>query len=175
MRSTIVLVILIAMLGLAVPVLNRLQSRLLQVESGSGAQQTGIAGLDHRVEQARRPDRRAKARSTDTATVPGPVTVYRWRDRSGTLHIESNPPPPGVAAERLDLTPTKEVKASRAREDAPASAPAPVRPLAPRATLPTPMSVYSPSGMEQLLDRLDETIDSMQQRKAIMDELARDL
>jgi hypothetical protein len=95
--------------------------------------------------------------------------VYRWRDAAGTLHIESGPPPQGVVAERLTLHGEKKTKIPVDSADNPTTLTRGTN------SLTNPASVYGPEGFEQLLQSLDKTVKSMDQQRAVMKEIEKDL
>ena len=100
------------------------------------------------------------------------VIVYRWRDAKGTVHFESEPPPEGVEAEVIEMRrPAKVVPVEGAGAEPEGAGPGD----GPGAEEPEPFSVYTPGGMDELLRRLDSTLDSLGERQRAMRELERDL
>ncbi len=93
------------------------------------------------------------------------VVVYRWRDARGTVHFETEPPPDGVEAEIIEMRrPARAVPIETAEPEPERTAP-----------LEEPFSVYTPDGTDELLRRLDGTLDSLGERERTMRELEKDL
>ena len=95
-------------------------------------------------------------------------TIYRWRDANGTLHLESKPPPSGVQFDTIDYThrvepPVSESGSETAAEDG-------------KGTLSSsPVSVYTPEGITELMERVDETAKRMNERDQLLNELEGEL
>jgi hypothetical protein len=106
----------------------------------------------------------ASAPQGESAGPPERV-IYRWRDLQGEVHISSEGPPPGAAAEAIRFQP--------APSSPPATAGAPVA-APPLDLLASPLSVYSPDGLRQLGNRLAETRRLLQEREATIEALRRE-
>ena len=100
------------------------------------------------------------------------VIVYRWRDARGTVHFETRPPPEGVKAEVIEMrrpatvVPVQDERAQDERGPGEGQGEPGASPLAGE-----PFSVYTPGGMDELLRRLDRTVDSLEERRRTMREL----
>lgn len=167
MRWIITCLILLGILTAAVPYLKRLQGFQQQVAGQMSAPEASGSGVTlNNVDPSSANG--GGGTTTRDETSPAEVQVYRWRDASGTLHIESRPPPAGTQAEVLTFRgqkrpPVAEPASSDERQSRPSD---PVR---------QPLSVYTPDGLDQLLDRLDQTIEQMDERRSMMEELQKDL
>ncbi len=94
------------------------------------------------------------------------VVVYRWRDAKGTVHFETEPPPEGIEAEVIEMRrPAKVVPVESAGAEPESASPLEGEPL----------SIYTPGGVDELLRRLDGTLDSLGERERAMRELEKDL
>ena len=165
MRSLISLVGVVVILGLSVPLLKRLHLE-------TNGQTSAPANVDSGTITAQRT--RRPARSSSAADNPDPivswVTLYRWRGRNGTLHIQTEPPPPGVKAEIISIR--RELPAQNGSPKAGSSE----NQLGRASTdLQSPLSVYAPGGVDKLLDQLDQTLEGLRRRKELVDEVSRDL
>jgi hypothetical protein len=107
-------------------------------------------------------------KSTTTLKVPTTVTVYRWRDAKGTLHLESAPPPMGVEHEVLTMRGEKRVEVERDGSGSAAGSEA-------TDLGSNPLSVYTPAGSDELMKRLDDTLERMQEQQHQMQELEQQL
>lgn len=152
-RWLVSLLVVVVMLTVSLPLLRGLTGAL-------GARSTGSTGAPGA----------ATAPAPEVRVIdPEPVTVYRWRDASGTVHFETRPPAPGVAAEAIEMRrpPVAEV----VEEPAPGAAGG----RTPAALDDDQPSVYTREGMEALMERLDTTLDSLGARERTMRELEKDL
>ena len=95
-------------------------------------------------------------------------SIHRWRDANGTLHLESKPPPAGVQFETIDYTTQVEVPVS---ESAPETALGDAKGNLPN----SPVSVYTPEGITELMERVDETAKRINERDQLLNELEGEL
>lgn len=167
MRWMIPLFGIIAMMVFSIPILEKFQQGLAP-GGATGATSTAASRASTRPSK--------QAAKVDTVRIPTSAQVYRWRDASGTLHIESAPPPSSMGAEKLILRGQKKVKVPSAApaQSGQGSGVARQRLLTPQ-DLPTPASIYAPGGTERLMQQLDQTLGSMRERRAVLDEIKKDL
>lgn len=99
-------------------------------------------------------------------------TVYRWIDASGTIHIESRPPPAGTQAELLTFGDEKTAEVDTDHHN-------PARDAGTGTSTNNPMrgplNVYSQDGFSELLDRLDRTVNQLGERQRLFDKVSKDL
>ncbi len=95
-------------------------------------------------------------------------TFYRWRDADGTVHIESSPPPLGTRYESIDFVRASPPDSLRSPP------PSPESDRSSRLDL-NPIRVYTPEGIDELVNRVDETAKQMQQRREIYEQIKDDL
>ena len=94
------------------------------------------------------------------------VSLYRWRDADGSVHIESYPPPPGTRAEIIRVE--KPAKTTAVPEE---QAPAPRQPKSDTGLTRNPLSIYTPAGAEELLERVDDTLKLLEDRRKDLEEM----
>ena len=96
-------------------------------------------------------------------------SLYRWRDANGTLHIESRPPSSDIPFETIEYaTPVKTTTPETSGESSTAENVGPQLPE-------TPVSVYTPDGISELLERVDETAKKIEEREQLLNELEDEL
>ncbi len=149
------LLVTAVVLGLAVPaMLKRIGPDKDAEPNPAGNWLKGFSGLDEHSD------------AKDQAVRSG--IIYRWRDANGTLHIESKPPPSGVQFETIDYTTQVEPPASEsAVETTPNDAKG-------RLTG-SPLSVYTPEGITELMERAEETAKRINERDQLLNELEGEL
>ena len=99
-------------------------------------------------------------------------SMYRWRAADGTVHIESSPPPDGTPFETIHFArPVEEEGASAPVADTATPEPGPGAPPA----LQSPLDVYTPEGMRELVEQVDRTATQLEQRDSLMQELGEQL
>ena len=149
---------------LAIAVLGASVYHLLGRLGGTGEQQTVLpSGLSKNQSDA------AEEENATAKTQTG--TLYRWRDADGTVHIESSPPPAGVEFEAITYQgQTGETNADAAPQTTiNSSADAQEKRLDP------PLSVYTPEGINELMDQVDQTAKQMGERDKLLEVLQDDL
>ncbi len=97
--------------------------------------------------------------------------LYRWRDADGTIHFQSAPPDPELQTTKIPYDKQKiEPLPPTVRDNTPA------QDASPRYDQTSnPLSVYTPEGINQLLDQVDETAARLKQRNQELDRLRQDL
>lgn len=120
-------------------------------------------------EATRKPDPEPRTGRAKT----GSGTLYRWRDADGVVHIESTPPLDGTEFESITFefeqaprapSPTTTSGGTRASGKSSESS-----------TESSPLNVYAPEGMVELMERIDETANLLEERRKVMDQLEKDL
>ena len=111
----------------------------------------------------------ADAASEQTDAVQASGSMYRWRDAGGTLHIESEPPRDGTAFETINYE-TRTQSSSDIVESADDASASGLR--QPRNEPLKPFGVYTPEGMKQLLERVDDTARQLEARDKLMEDLS---
>jgi len=157
MKRVYGLFLLIAAVAVAIPAIERMMSR----HSGRSARSEGHAAPE----------------STKASTPPLRGTLYRWRDAGGTLHIESSPP---ADRSRYEAIPYLSRRPAGPEQGADSIAGGNSR----QSTPPTakqqhldesPLSVYSPGGLNELLDRVQTTAGQLDERRQTFRDLKDDL
>lgn len=99
------------------------------------------------------------------STPPKPDRFYRWRDANGQIHYHSTPPPASVGAEEVPF-----VRRSPAPE--PVAEPEAV-PSMPHRNIEWKglLSVYTPEGMAELKEAVEQTAKRLGERNQRLDEL----
>ena len=98
---------------------------------------------------------------------PGPQgQLYRWRDKNGAIHIQNIPPPPSVTATRIPFAQsmqwdTDSVDADHSIALVPAAA--------------NPLSVYTPEGFGDLMQRLQDTAGALHEKNREFESLKEQL
>ena len=161
MKLLFSIVLLGVVLAVAVPLLKRVQ----EAASGGGASLDGLPAppsFEQTAEEA-----------------PEIGTMYRWKDANGTLHIESAPPPVGTEVEVIAFTKDASTVTEKSLDEADPSAGQAAPTGASATPSPTlvrdPLSVYSGDGIDELLQRVDDTAKQLQERKKTFDELKEQL
>ena len=151
-RMLVVMLVMIGGLAVALPYLKRLQA------IGSAPQP------DPGIARVAKPSPKPAGPS-----VGGDIVVYKWRDANGTIHFESSSPPAGVAAQRVNMG--KRVEKSKLKSTVADSIKKRVESVLPD----NPLATYLPGGSEELMDRLDDVLGSMEERKQNLDALKGEL
>jgi hypothetical protein len=103
-----------------------------------------------------------------SATKTRTGSMYRWRDENGVLHIESTPPH-GIPFEEIEYL----HRAVASGEESQSGASTPPAASQPEGREP-PLWLYSPGGMERLLDEAARTAKKLEDRRRVIDELKGD-
>ena len=164
MRWLLGLISMVVVLVLAVPLLKKLDERMLTPLSDQQSQRA-----------ARKPTASASKPATcsisssATSTTSASIELYRWVDAEGTIHYEMQPPPDGRAQIlTVPIEPDEThsgVQQQRSARSGGASG----------LLDSSPMSVYTPQGQEELMRRLDQTLDALGERQELMQDLKKDL
>ena len=119
-----------------------------------------------------------EARSTQDAgprsEAPPPVLpargrLYRWRDASGSFHYQTEPPPAEVRADVIPFVRRQAVAA----QNSPPSPPSPADGAPDLGdALPAALSVYTPEGFDDLMQRVEETAVKLRDRDQYLETLA---
>lgn len=96
--------------------------------------------------------------------------IYKWRDARGGIHITSEPPPENVQAVIIPFERERSAKADKATNSTKAMTKA-VPAVSPSAL----MSVYTPEGFENLLDRIEATALKLRERSRHLEALEKQL
>ena len=166
MRWLFGLLLMLVGLTLATPLLQKLQSRVGDLQPAANkpaaAKSTSI-----RPPTATRGATADDGTSAQTGT--STISLYRWVDANGTIHYEMSPPPEGNAEEltmRTDLPGGSE----------PVGGAAPALPSGNAGALSNnPLNVYTPAGQDELMQRLDQTLERLGDRQKLMKDLKEDL
>ncbi|MCB1743596.1 MAG: DUF4124 domain-containing protein, partial [Gammaproteobacteria bacterium] len=106
---------------------------------------------------------------------PSTTTLYRWRDERGVLHYESIPPPDSVSAQALSIKraagPGSDGMARERATGTPSERPPTGPDRSDDAVLRSPWSVYTPDGSQDLMQRIDRTLDMLEERDSLLDRL----
>ncbi len=163
MRWIFGLLSVVVMLTLSLPILTRLQHTLETdpVESRIAGAKTPVA---------------AGKEEGETRTVTELVEVYRWVDSNGTIHYSTSPPPAGIEAEvvtmrkKVEVASEPESRTQRTGKTAGKSEESKATSLADN-----PFSVYTRDGQEELMQRLDETVEVLREHRRVTQQLEKDL
>jgi len=105
--------------------------------------------------------------------------MYKWRDARGGIHIATEPPPKNVQAviipfvrERAGKPADKAAGTTKASTKASTGAMPALAPLLSPSAL---LSVYTPEGFENLLDRVEETARKLHERSSQLESLEKQL
>ena len=152
------MIVTVIVLGLAVPViLNRMSPEKGPQPGPAGNWVNGLSG-------------RSDNAAEEEEQVVRSGTMYRWRDPNGTLHIESEPPPSGVKSEAIEYTSVVErTPAETPEEQTTGGSSTKGEPSK------DPLSVYTPEGFSELLDRVDETAKRIDERDQLLKDLEGEL
>lgn len=103
--------------------------------------------------------------------------IYKWRDARGGIHIATEPPPENVQATIIPFVRARPAKPAAVATNATKSSTKsssklmPGVPQSPSALL----SVYTPEGFENLLDRVEETALKLRERSSQLEALEKQL
>ncbi|MGI9336309.1 MAG: hypothetical protein ACR2RL_24430 [Gammaproteobacteria bacterium] len=100
------------------------------------------------------------------------VTVHRWVDRNGTVHYETAPPPAGVRSQALVFEGRRQPEPTDTVVPGPPALPAPESDTS---LADNPYSVYTPEGFEELMQRVDETVKRLGERRETYEKLKQSL
>ena len=161
MRWIFGLLSVVVVLTLLVPILTRLQHTL------------EVAPVAPQIAETKTPASAGKEKG-ETRTVTELVEVYRWVDSKGTIHYSTSPPPAGTKVEVVTMKKKVEVASgpeSRTQSiGKTASKQSKVTSLAD-----SPFSVYTRDGQEELMQRLDETVEVLREHQSVTQQLEKDL
>ncbi len=97
---------------------------------------------------------------------PSEGALYIWRDERGVTQIRSEPPPQSVQPQVVPF------ERKPARSETPgAEAVTEATPREPK----SPLSVYTPEGMEDLMEQVEETARQLDERNQRLEELSKQL
>ena len=160
MRWLFGLLLILVGLAFATPLLQKLQSRVADLPPAAKPP----AAARSAPTSAPSADRGGTGQ-TGTST----ISLYRWVDANGTIHYEMSPPPEGNAEE---LT----MRTDPPGGSEPAGGAAPALPSGTAGALSNnPLNVYTPAGQEELMQRLDQTLEKLGDRQKLMKDLKEDL
>jgi hypothetical protein len=168
MKLILLLLVVVVVMVISLPALEGLGKISERRRSGATpGVEAAVAKTQPRIERAAH--RVEQPSSSETGG-----SMYQWRDADGTVHIESNPPADGNQYETIhhqkstatvpkDTSPAATVseRLERSTEAVPQAS--------------SPLSVYTPEGMAELMKKVDETARQLDSRDKLMEDLSKQL